>query len=43
MLLMMTMNATVCLAIALGVALGFTVFDSYGDKIRNAIFKNFDS
>jgi hypothetical protein len=37
---MMTMNAPVCLAIALGIASGFTVFDSFGDKIRNIVFKN---
>ena len=30
MLLMMTMNAPVCIAIALGMALGCTIFGAFG-------------
>lgn len=38
MLLMMTMNAPVCIAIALGMAIGCTVFGVYGEPIRKKIF-----
>jgi hypothetical protein len=39
MLLMMTMNAYVCMAIAVGIALGHSVFSHWGDKIRHKIFR----
>jgi hypothetical protein len=39
MLLMMTMNVYVCLAIALGVASGYSFFGAWGDKIRRRIFR----
>lgn len=42
MLLMMTMNAPVCIAISLGIALGYTVFSYYGEKIRKTIFCDHD-
>ena len=35
----MTMNAQVCIAIALAMGLGVTIFGYYGDKIRRKIFK----
>jgi hypothetical protein len=38
MLLMMTMNGQVCIAIALAMAIGVTVFSYYGDSIREKIF-----
>jgi hypothetical protein len=38
MLLMMTMNAYVCGAIALGIAFGYTIFSIHGGKIRRKIF-----
>lgn len=34
----MTMNAPVCLAIALGIALGYNVFDYYGHRVRSSLF-----
>ena len=39
MLLMMSMNAYVCLAIAVGTALGYTFFGVYGEQIRKKIFQ----
>lgn len=38
MLLMMTMNAYVCGAIALGIAFGYTIFSIHGGKIRRKLF-----
>jgi len=35
----MTMNAQVCLAIALAMGVGVTIFGYYGDGIRAKIFK----
>ena len=43
MLLMMSMNAYVCLAIAVGTALGYTFFGVYGESIRRRIFQKSDS
>ena len=40
MLLMMTMNAFVCLAIALAMALGCTIFGAFGEKIRMKVLKD---
>lgn len=39
MLLMMSMNAYVCLAIAVGTALGYSFFGVYGERIRKRIFQ----
>jgi hypothetical protein len=39
MLLMMTMNAWVCLAIALGISTGHLFFEEFGYKIRKMLFK----
>ena len=38
MLLMMTMNGEVCIAIALGMALGSSFFGMYGEAIRRRLF-----
>jgi len=38
MLLMMTMNGQVCIAIALAMGLGVTLFGHYGETIRKMIF-----
>ena len=38
MLLMMTMNAQVCIAIVIAMGLGVTIFGYYGEKIRAKIF-----
>ena len=40
MLLMMTMNGQVCIAIALGMGLGVTFFNYNGEKIRKKIFRS---
>ena len=39
MLLMMTMNGQVLIAIALGMAIGCSVFGIYGESIRKKCFK----
>ena len=39
MLLMMTMNGQVLVAIALGMAVGCSVFATYGEHIRKKLFK----
>jgi hypothetical protein len=40
MLLMMTMNGQVCIAIALAMGLGVTLFGHYGESIRQMIFES---